>query len=327
MRAHRVPAVIAGATAIALASLLVASPAAAATLPDGQRITVIENDFVPVGPPANTYFDVNPADAAVTQVGSPGGAIVTSMDVNDDGVGYGTGATFIQNQVGSIPTLYPTNAATGVTGPGVTIDPVDPDVTITECRGIDVQPDGTIFVACINAPDSLVNSYLGTVTPGGAFTVFFDSQEEEDTALFFTAIAIDPTTGQLWVFEFDSFWSVDRSASPWTLGNINSTEGNPVYGADFASNGQLFVTTTSGESNYLLGTLAFETDFVTIVHEFTEGGDVLDQVQAITVWGKKALPATGPADVLPIGLASALLLLAGAAFIATGRIRRRATTE
>ncbi len=42
---------------------------------------------------------------------------------------YGTGTVPPgENQVGSILTLYPVNAATGVTGPGVTIDPVDPNV-------------------------------------------------------------------------------------------------------------------------------------------------------------------------------------------------------
>jgi hypothetical protein len=327
MRVRSVPAVFAGATAIALASLLIASPAAAATLPGGQRITVIENFFVQVGPPANTYYDVSPADALSTQVGSPSGAIVTSFDVNDDGVGYGTGLVTINSQVGGIPTLYPTNAATGVTGAGVTIVPVDPEVFITGCPGIDVQPDGTIYLACIDAPDNMVNSYLGTVTPAGAFTVLFDSQQEEDTAINFSAIAIDPTNGQLWAFAFSSFWAVDRSAATWTLGDFNSTEGQQMFGADFASDGQLFVTTGTGEAPYRLGILNFGLDTVDPVGAFHDGDGDLAQVEAITVWGKKALPATGPAVVVPLGLGTALLFLAGAAFIATGRIRRRATTE
>jgi hypothetical protein len=323
MRVRSVPAVIAGATAIALAGLLVASPAAAATLPDGQRITVIENFFPEVGPIANTYYDVSPADALSTQVGSPGGAVVTSFDVNDAGVGYGTGTVPPgDNQVGSVPILYPTNAATGVTGAGVTIDPVDADILITECPGIDVQPDGTIFLACLYAPDNVVNSYLGTVTPGGAFTVFFNSQVEEDVSIDFTALAVDPTTGVLWAFAFDDFWAVDRSGDPWSLGNINGTDFMPILGADFASDGQLFITTFA-ESPDLLATLNLTTAVVLVVEAFNDGVDTLGNVEAITVWGKKALPATGPADVLPLGLGTALLFLAGAAFIATSRVNRR----
>ncbi len=48
------------------------------------------------------------------------------------------------------------------------------------------------------------------------------------------------------------------------------------------------------------------------------------QVRALSVWGKEALPATGPVEIVPIGLGTALLLLAGAAFVATSRIQRDA---
>ncbi len=87
MRAHRVSAVIA-ASRPSRSEACSWPPAAAApaTLPAGQKITVIEQDFVAVGPPANTYFDVSPADASSTQVGTAGARIVTSIDVNDDGV-------------------------------------------------------------------------------------------------------------------------------------------------------------------------------------------------------------------------------------------------
>lgn len=318
MRFLRLSGLVAGTAAIALASLVVASPAAGATLPDGQKITIIAQDFPIEGPIANTYYDVSPADATGTQVGSPSGALVTALDVNDDGVGYGVGTVPPgNNQIGSIPMLYPTNAATGVTGSGVVIDPVDPDVTITQCDEIDVQPDGTISVACINQPDNLVATYLGTVTPDGAFTVHWN----DNNNLRFTGLAVDPS-GQMWAFSFDEFWPVDRSASTWTLGSVDFTDGQSVTGADFASDGQLFITSPNlGPS--LLSTLDLATGDVTLVNAMTAGGDPLF-ASAITVWGKKALPATGPAELFPVGLGTALLLLAGAALIATSRIQRRA---
>lgn len=56
-----------------------------------------------------------------------------------------------------------------------------------------------------------------------------------------------------------------------------------------------------------------------------------EPVEDLTVWGKAALPATGPAELLPAGLGAAGLLLAGAALVAMAllprRLTRRARTE
>lgn len=328
MLASRGFTALAGVTALTLAGLLTASPASAATLPDGQRITVIANEFTGDNEADNTYLHVNPADASGTQVGAVSSTLVTSFDVDDDGLGYGTGVVSDGQIGGDVPMLYPVDAASGVTGPGVPIVPVDPAVTITNCQGIDYS-DGVITLACVNQPDAIAFAYLGTVTPDGDFTVFYNSVEQDETTYDFSAIAVDPVSGTLWAFGRNSdfligAWPVDRSSDPWTIGDMVIADEVPwgIWGADFDRDGQLFITISTDAPDQL-ATFALDTGVTSVVGFFTVDGIEPGNVAAITVWGKKALPATGPAELLPIGLGMALLLLAGTAFVATARIQRR----
>ncbi len=96
-----------------------------------------------------------------------------------------------------------------------------------------------------------------------------------------------------------------------------------MISADYDRDGQLFVLIAQ-EGPQVLAT--FDPSTPGIVEEVGEvmWEDEPQLTQALTVWGKEALPATGPAEIVPIGLGTALLMLAGAAFVATGRIQRRA---
>jgi hypothetical protein len=148
----------------------------------------------------------------------------------------------------------------------------------------------------------------------------------------FTAIALNPVTGILWGFgPFDGDYSfiIDR--------DLQSAEriapmDNQVYGADFDRNGQLFLASQlfaegdDVEFPSLAVTDPAADDF-TSNEWFVDTSDdtTLIFVGALTVWGKLAATGSTPTEVLPVALGSALLLLAGAAFIATARMNRRRT--
>lgn len=312
---------VAGASAIALGSLLIASPASAATLPEGQRISVIQTLVAEVGPGASQFWDVSPANAASTQVGGPVGGvvIVEGVDVNDDGIGYA-----VRNDdtgEGFVPYLHTADAKTGTLGAGVEIVPVlGADIDFNVCNGIDLGSTGEILVACVQFNgESITASYIGSVTPTGAFTPIVSSGVNDVPVFDLRALATNPVTGVIYVFSNSAGYIVNRVAG--TLTPVAQTE-QTIHSADFDRDGQLFVIYLLDESPPQLGTLVPVTGVVTHVGSFTSGGDVLANIRAITVWGKKTLPPTGPAEILPIGLGTALLFLAGAAFVATARIRR-----
>lgn len=329
MSASRAVGILAGSTAIALATLFVAAPASAATLPAGQKITVSDGDFVVVGPPAVQLYNVNPANAATTPTGSvAGGVVANSIDVNDDGVGYGVGNRIVGDVRTATPFLYTVDANTGAITNEVEIIPVDDNISVTNCNAIDLQPNGEILVACTyEAPESIPSSYIGVVTPGGSFTPFYDSDANEDSAQIFTALAFNAMNGELWAFAIPdgpAAFPVDRAAGE--LGPLVDLD-LPVYGADFDRGGQLWATTDVSDEvpePSVLATIDLVLGDVTPVNPFTFNGAEQFQVSGITIWGK--LAATGSAsgaEVAPIALGSALLLLAGAAFVATSRMQRR----
>jgi hypothetical protein len=328
MRAPRLLGLLAGTTAIALATLVVAAPASAATLPAGQKITVSDGDFPPVGPPAVQLYNANPGNAATTAVGSiNGGAVANSIDVNDDGLGYGVGNRNLGENFNSTAFLYTVDANTGAITTEVQIIPVSDDVVITACSAIDLQPNGEILIACIDGRDGVLNSYIGVVTPAGAFTPFYDSDEAEDDAVNFSALAFNAVNGELWAFDASDFvaYPVDRAAGALGVAvNLNL----PVYGADFDRGGQLWATTDvtdEGPEPSVLATVDLAAGNVIEVGPFTFNGANQFQVSGITIWGKLAATGSTGIDGFPIALGSALLLLAGAAFIATARIGRRRT--
>lgn len=323
MRASRSLGILASSTAIALSVLFVASPASAATLPEGQRITVIE-----VGDTETTglFYEVNPAAAASTPVGTPNGVETTGIDVNDDGLGYVLGyAESAEN--GYQPALWPADANTGALGSGVEITLAG--AVLDECNGIDLLPDGTIIIACEEDGDGSDIEHVGPVTPDGVFTPAI-SLSTDAGGVEFIALAYNAVTGVLWGFApvdgFASF-TIDLAGGSYDL--VEFMDEN-VYAADFDRNGQLFVSTDVPFANEFslpaLATVDPAVGAFTIVGPYvsTTTTAALIFVEALTVWGKPALAETGGvADVLPVTLGSALLLLAGAAFIATARIQRR----
>ena len=328
MRAHRILSAIAGLAAIGFASVLVVSPAAAspATLPVGQQITVVEQ--IPGdGPEGSRMWTASPVDAVLTDNKPVQAAVfVQAIDVNDDGIGYATEDRFNSDTLERTTYLWKANANTGeLTDPVQIVAAALIDLVFSECNGLDLQPDGTIVLACTsNAINgNPLNGFLGVVTPGGVFTVHFNSQVQEDVPFDFTAVAYNAVTGELWAFVDDSAaFLVNRSAEPWVLGNVIPL-GQDVDGADFDSSGQLFVTDASDGTELQTLDLTVVPGTFNLIGLMRDGiGNVVSPVLAITIWGE-ALPATGPAEIVPIGLGTALLFLAGAAFIATGRIGRR----
>jgi hypothetical protein len=308
--------IIAGASAIALASLLVASPASAAVLPTGQRITIIDDEF-------GQYYNVSPANAATTPVGAATAVTpILALDVNDAGIGWA---------IGPVPdepfwsALYPADANTGTLGAPVPVHVGASPAFL--CNGIDLQSNGTVVLACgIDPNDGVVTQVIGVVnTTTGELTpsVLVESDEFE-----YSAIAQDPVTGVLWAFTEaggpGKSYTVNLAAGTATyVADLN----NFVFGADFDRSGQLFVSTLAiqGDFSPMLGTANPNTGAVTqvSVYSFVDGPDDDRQVGALTVWGALAATGSSGTDLLPVGLGSALLVLAGAAFIATSRIQRR----
>jgi hypothetical protein len=316
MRASKTIGILAGSTAIALATLFAAAPASAATLPTGQRITIIDE-------PAGQYYNVSPADAASTPVGTATGIDdVTAIDVNDEGLGFALGF----DPVADWPVVYPANANTGTLGTPVPVH-VGPTPAFN-CAGIDLQPNGTVIAACgIDPNDGSVTQVIGVLNPVTGELTTDVAIEDDDFS--YTALAYDAVTGVLWAFtESDGpgeSYIVDLAAGTATFAaNLD----NYVLGADFDRSGQLFVSTVviQGDFSSTLGTANPTTGAVTqiSVYSFIVSAEG-PRVSALTVWG--ALAATGSttgAEALPVALGSALLLLAGAAFVATSRIQRRA---
>jgi hypothetical protein len=304
---------------------LIASPASAATLPSGQRISTVgllEN-------PDEQFFDVSPADASSTGYGAPQALWpVEALDVNDDGIGWA-----IQTQSGgdgSIPVLRPADANTGVLGPGVPIVPTDGELDLDECRGLAMLPDGTLIAGCVDYGDGgVMFGYLGYLSTDGSFDE--NMTFEDEAVLDVRAVAYNPVTGELWAFgpmpgDSDIPVALQFTATTEGFWNVVTTVVTPniVESADYDRDGQLFGLILVDEDFPHLATIDPAAGTITQDIGIPAAGGEEVSMRSITVWGKPALPATGPAEILPIGLGTALLFLAGAAFIATGRIQRRA---
>jgi hypothetical protein len=307
---------------MAVGSLLAVSPVFAATLPKGQKLTTVVQ-FVADNELESTtqMFDTSPVDAAGTPVGNPDGPfILPGIDVDDDGHGFAV-QTDITDEFES-PVLWQADANTGTFSNPVQIVPTV-DITITNCSGIDYQPGVQIIVACFSflGGDAPESSYIGVVTPDGDFTPFISSGgEDENPVVTWEALARNPVTGELWAFGYEqnipNVYLVNQAGG--TIGE-GSDAGADVVSADYDRDGQLFVITAGDGGTYLS---TYDPDTASIVEGIgpVTWDDEDLTARALTVWGKEVLPATG-ADILPLGLGSALLFLAGAALIATHRIR------
>lgn len=318
----RVPGVVAGVSAIALAALLVASPASAATLPSGQRITTVGLDDSGQDP-QDQFFVSSPADAVSTPVGTPQTLWpVEAVDVKDDGIGWALQTQ--QTDGGPIPVLRPADANTGILGPGVPVVASD-DSQLSECRGLAMLPDGTLIAGCNSFNGDVVTfGHIGYLATDGTFTN--NIQFEDEATLDVRAIAYDPVTQTVWAFGVmpqDGDIAVGMQIIPggfWNTGESYEMT-NIIESADFDRDGQLFAVIDQEAGLPHLGTVDQTDGTITEdIGVFTsEGAEV--SMRAITVWGKAALPATGPASVVPVGLGAALLLLGGAVFVALQRRR------
>lgn len=320
-KSRALPAVAAAAS-IALASLLIASPAHGATLPSGQRITVIDNSD-------DRVYDASPATAALAHVG-PGFALelefATAVDVDEDGHGY---ALFVGPSLGfGLSYVAPLDATTGVGGELVPITiPSLGNTDAYNCSSLDLFTDGVYYTICgTNALMDGVVSVFGALDPvKGELDVITTFEEY----IQFTALASNPKTGAVTAFEyndstdFSGTWVVNPA--DWSFTTDLELD-QPVLSADSDRDGQLFVTTVvgEGEGEYRdqLATLDAGGTFG-LVGDYTIDGAPVGEfaIPPLTVWGKPALPATGAAmDGTAFGLGAALLLLVGAAAVL---LRRR----
>lgn len=329
MLRSRVLASAAALAAVSLATVLVASPASAATLPEGQRITVADDLFPSV-------WTADPVTADLTFVGDSvlgdDTEYETGIDVGDDGLGYAV--TTMRVQEGhSNSYLYRFDANTGAVSGRDQISIPEHQSLALGCTSLDLAPDGTLYTVCYESNgDDPYTTVFGTLDPTNAnltpLATFIESE------VGFTALATNPVTGVLYGFDWDTASEIG-DATIWnpvteTFGKAGEIE-KPVWAADFDRNGQLFVSTFLNDAldvDYAeLDTLdpADGTFTVADYYEFDDS-PLEDQRLPLTVWGAApALAATGatPWDALPLGLGAALLLLAGGAFVATQRLQRR----
>ena len=323
--------------AFTIAAIFAASPASAATLPEGQQITVI--DYLEG---EAQFLDANPADAVLTPLAAPEPfdfENIGAVDVNDEGLGYA-----IANFDGDpgVSSLYAADANTGTLSSPllVMLDFGDVQVEAESCSALDYTA-GVLMAICFGEYENNYIAYWGTVDPTAAPGEAWLSplyQFDNEEFYFFGAMAVDPTTGIVYA-----------TASPDGSGlfALSEDEGatlvtemdKPAFGFDFDRNGQAWVTTYEDVFNgeFLISRPALATvDLVDgsnpFIEPFTVDGELLSEpwILPITVWGAAApdvapaaLAATGAeASVLPI-VGAAGLLLAGAILAAVTVLRRR----
>ena len=347
-------ALIAG--SVAVASMFAAAPASAATLPLGQKITVVDKFDL-------QYYNVNPADAVATPVGTGTSTStwITGVDVDDAGLGYATTTFYYDGRVdleaapedelevnalvpdGYVPDggyIGKADANTGtVTGEKpVLIDrPVGDDFYAIECSAIDYSK-GVIIAVCYSGGRSEYGAmFVGTVdyasNPDYAvLTPGFTSPAEEGF-LPFSAIAVNPVTGVIYGFT-DEYY--DARAFTITLDGAAPVEISDltdyfVWGADFDRGGQLWITVSdlpepngraANVSFVSLATFDFATGQPVVVDAFSSADPLaIEQPEAITVWGALAATGSTAAGAAPAIAASGILLLG--ALLAAGAMAMR----
>lgn len=326
-------AIVAG--ALAVASMFAAAPASAATLPDGAKITVIDDD-------GEQFYNVSPSTAVATPVGtpSPDNTDIAAVDVDDQGLGYAIGNTdpSEEDEFGAA-WLFKADANTGTLSEvkQVLIDD-DGDVLAyaNECTALDYS-SGVITAVCYTWGGGEIG-YVGTIDASGENAVLdTDTKlwEQDGSWVFFTAIAIDPTDGTIYGFSFDqgtaNLWTITLDGADPALATDE-----PYYyiveAADFDRGGQLWLSidpitrlTALVESYVLLATYDFtELEIVPVDNFASEEPYEIDDPNALTVWGLPALAATGSVGpVAPAAAAGAVLLLGAILAAGTLVLRRR----
>lgn len=352
--------------ALVLASLFAAAPANAATLPEGQKISVLTDENW------GQFYDVNHNTGALTAVGegdATEGDIFTGVDVNDDGVGYAIttsyttpppdpdctpdpqdpDCTLFQPDVPTGAYLYDANAKTG------DLEFLDtirfffaPDVFsyMDECTGIDYS-GGELYLACSEYDDEtegeldLLATYIGVwdFDLEAAIPLIeldgHDAEQGDFDAVPLTAIAVDPISGELYGFGIDCdggclypIYTLSEDEGATFVANAEQQ----IYGADFDSSGQLWGTTQMPQAP---PNLIPDGDGGLVTVNLTNGvftsatawvPQKMAVIQPITVWGK-ILPATGPADSPAPLIAIGLLLLGGTILAGVTVLRRRPLVE
>jgi hypothetical protein len=327
--------------AVAIASLFAASPASAATLPAGQKITIIDQW-------SDQFYNASPVNADVTPVGTPTEMIaecVTGVDVDDNGHGYAIASLFARDcegdfENGFLAAVYSADANTGLltNQVQVTIDDGDDPFIADECTSIDYSA-GVVRAACYIYPVNFApTAYIGSLDPTtGVLTpeIVLNVDTPGFNFHYLTSIALDPTSGILYGFSWGEGDFVGGDYRAWTLSAVDgidevTTIDQLAYGADFDRNGQLWITTLTDQDqarHMALATLSLVDGSSPFVAQYTTpDAGFVDWSEAITVWGAPALPATGPSSSTTLGAGAALFLLVGA-ILAAGTIGRRRSVE
>ncbi|MDH6179875.1 hypothetical protein M2152_000057 [Microbacteriaceae bacterium SG_E_30_P1] len=316
---------------IAALTLFAAAPASAATLPSGQVISVIDSFEW-------QYYDANPATAALTPFGTQTpyeDDFINAVDVNDDGYGYA-----IADYAEGGAYLYNADANTGTLSNDIRVyfDYGDVVEEADTCSALDFT-GGVIYAACYLEAENFDATYVGPVDPETGYLTPVIELAGEDY-LDIEAIAVHPVTGVLYAFSYDfsdvltsSVYTLSEDAGATFVVDLD----NPVFGADFDRDGQLWVTSWvfEGDSEApeilsALATLDLTTGLNPFLEPFSVDGVVVDaDINPITVWGVAVEPevpvlaATG-LDQAPLVAIGAALLLGGAVVLSVIRVRRSA---
>jgi len=349
MRSRALPAAVV-ATGFAVAPRFAAVPASAATLPAGQRITVVDAY-------GWQFYDASPVDAALTPVGEPGllpfAESVEGVDVDDDGHGYAVTTTWETDQ-GDPPddctenderpecdppilllypigaTLYVADAAAGTLSGGIPVtiltDDTGPEFTPADsCFALDYTA-GVLLLAC-NIYGDGSTAYIGSVDPDTG-RLYPDTVLPPEYFVEFDAIAVSPIDGTIWGFAGNEYGTITLDDElPQYVGYTDFAVG----GADFDRDGVLWATAYRGgiEARAIepgeLGLVIIDLDTGEVPFD-AAWPDQQILIKPLTVWGKPALPATGPAGAAPIAVGAAALLMLGTLLAAGALLRRRSDT-
>jgi hypothetical protein len=316
-------------------SIAVAAPANAATLPEGQVISVLDSE-------GWQYYDASAADASLTPVGDEVADIsdyITGVDVDQYGYGY---AVADYSEGGSY--LYQADANLGTLDNDIEIqfDYGDVQEDTDGCSAIDYT-GGVIYAACYLDAENFEATYIGPVDPEtGLLTPVIELSGED--YLNILAIAVDPITGQLYGFSTDfggvfttELWLLSEDDGASFVTEVERV----VFGADFDRDGQLWVTSWvfEGPTEFpdiypVLATVDTTTGATPFFEKFTvDGTDYEGEIQPITVWGLPAveappvLAATGSTVAPSVAVIAAGVLLFGAVLAAGTAIARRRSVE
>ena len=348
--------------AVAVASMFAAAPASAATLPPGQKITVIDSVD-------DQFYNVNPADALGTPVGTPDGIdqLVTGTDVDDSGTGYAVATQeFWPEDAVEVDLpwsqalrsyveggyIYRADANTGklTDGKPVLIATDVPEDWADECSAIDFSKGGIIAVcytySWFETEDSEevelagywdMTAYIGTVDvsdPDHAVLTPLATLVG-DGFRYFAAIAKNPIDGQLIGFDYwynEAYYITFDGEFPEYIDDLDEFV---VWGADYDRGGQLWLSVAPAvdtsriadfESFFSLATFNFATAQPDEVAPFGSNDPYEVQwPQSITIWG--VLAATGSTGSLVPALAASGILLLGALLAAGTMVLRRRSAD